>query len=57
MSKEKFDKKLIKRLESNPDFVDEAEEFHRAKVRDSALELNKALIKPTPIPNSATRLG
>ena len=42
MSKEKFDKKLIKRLESNPDFVDEAEELHRAKVWDSALELNKA---------------
>ena len=57
MGKEKFDKKLIKLLESNPDFVDEAGEFHRAKVRDSAWELNEALIKPTPTPNSATRLG
>lgn len=45
MSKEKFDKKLIKLLESNPDFVDEAGEFHRAKVRDSARELNPNLIK------------
>ena len=45
MSKEKFDKKLIKLLESNPDFVDEAGALHRAKVRDSAWELNLDLIK------------
>ena len=45
MSKEKFDKKLIKLLESNPDFVDEAGELHRAKVRDSAREFNPDLIK------------
>ena len=45
MSKEKFDKKLIKLLESNPDFVDEAGELHRAKVRDSAWKLNPDLIK------------
>ena len=45
MSKEKFDKKLIKLLESNPDFVDESGALHRAKVRDSAWELNEDLIK------------
>ena len=45
MGKEKFDQKLIKLLESNPDFVDEAGELHRAKVRDSAWELNLDLIK------------
>ena len=57
MSKEKFDKKLIKLLESNLDFVDEAGELHRAKVRDSAWKLNEDLIKPISTPNSATRLG
>ena len=45
MSKEKFDKKLIKLLESNSDFVDEAGELHRAKIRNSAWELNEDLIK------------
>ena len=45
MSKEKFDKKLIKLLESNRDFVDEAGKLHRAKVREYALELNHNLIK------------
>ena len=45
MSKEKFDKKLIKLLESNPDFVDDAGELHRAKVRDGAWKLNSDLIK------------
>lgn len=45
MRKEKFDKKLIKLLASNRDFVDEAGELHRAKVRDSAWELNPDLIK------------
>ena len=45
MSKEKFDQKLIKLLESNLDFVDEAGALHRAKVRDSAWKLNEALIK------------
>ena len=41
MSKEK----LIKLLESNPDFVDEAGALHHAKVRDSAWELSEDLIK------------
>ena len=45
MQKEKFDQKLIKLLETNPDFVDEVGELHRAKVRDSAWELNPDLIK------------
>lgn len=45
MSKEKFDKKLIKLLESNPDFVDDAEELLRAKVTDSAWKLDHDLIK------------
>ena len=45
MSKEKFDKKLIKLLESNPDFVDEAGELHRANVRERAWKLDHDLIK------------
>ena len=45
MSKEKFDKKLIKLLESNPDFVDEAGELHRANVRERAWKLDPDLIK------------
>ena len=45
MSKESFDKKLIKLLESNSDFVDEAGVLHRAKVRERAWELNPGLIK------------
>ncbi len=45
MSKEKFDKKLIDLLESNPDFVDEAGELHRANVRDRAWKLDHDLIK------------
>ena len=45
MGKEKFDQKLIKLLESNPDFVDEAGELHRANVRERAWELNPDLIK------------
>ena len=45
MSKEKFDKKLIKLLESNPDFVDEAGELHRANVRERAWKLDYDLIK------------
>ena len=45
MSKEKFDKKLIKLLESNPDFVDEAGALHRANVRERARKLDPDLIK------------
>ena len=45
MSKENFDKKLIKLLESNPDFVDEAGELHRANVRERAWKLDHDLIK------------
>ena len=45
MSKENFDKKLIKLLESNPDFVDEAGEIHRANVRERAWKLDHDLIK------------
>lgn len=45
MSKENFDKKLIKLLESNPDFVDEAGELHRANVRERARKLDPDLIK------------
>ena len=45
MSKEKFDQKLIKLLESNSNFVDGAGELHRANVRERAWELNHDLIK------------
>ena len=45
MSKENFDKKLIKLLESNPDFVDEVGELHRANVRERAWKLDDDLIK------------
>ncbi|MYB66719.1 hypothetical protein F4X73_18705 [Candidatus Poribacteria bacterium] len=45
MSKEKFDQKLIKLLESNPDFVDNAGELLRAKVTDRAWKLDHDLIK------------
>lgn len=45
MSKEKFDKKLIELLESNPDFVDDAGELHRANVRERAWKLDHDLIK------------
>ena len=45
MSKENFDKKLIKLLESNPDFVDEAGELLRANVRERAWKLDHDLIK------------
>ena len=45
MGKEKFDKKLIKLLESNPDFVDEAGALHRANVRERARKLDPNLIK------------
>ena len=45
MSKEKFDKKLITLLESNPDFVDEAGGLHRANVRERAWKLDPDLIK------------
>ncbi len=45
MSKEKFDQKLIKLLESNPDFVDDAGELLRAKVTDRAWKLDHDLIK------------
>ncbi|MYC74254.1 site-specific DNA-methyltransferase, partial [Candidatus Poribacteria bacterium] len=45
MSKEKFDKKLIKLLESNPDFVDKAGSLHRANVRERAGKLDPDLIK------------
>ncbi|MDE0019419.1 MAG: site-specific DNA-methyltransferase [Candidatus Poribacteria bacterium] len=44
MSKEKFDKKLIKLLESNPNFVDGAGSLHRANVRDRAWKLDPELI-------------
>ncbi len=45
MSKENFDKKLIKLLESNPDFVDDAGELLRANVTDRAWKLDHNLIK------------
>ncbi len=45
MEKEKFDKKLIKLLESNCDFVDEAGELLRANVRERAWKLDHDLIK------------
>ena len=45
MSKEKFDQKLIKLLESNPDFVDEAGALLRANVRERAWKLDHDLIK------------
>ena len=45
MPKENFDKKLIKLLESHPDFVDEAGELHRANVRERAWKLDHDLIK------------
>ena len=45
MSKEKFDKKLIKLLESNPNFLDDAGELHRANVRERAWKLDPDLIK------------
>ena len=45
MTKEKFDTKLIKLLESNSDFVDDSGELHLAKVRSRAWELNHELIK------------
>ena len=45
MSKEKFDQKLIKLLESNPDFVDGAGVLHRANVRERARKLDSDLIK------------
>ena len=45
MSKEKFDKKLIKLLESNPDFLDDAGKLHRANVRERAWHLDPDLIK------------
>ena len=45
MSKEKFDKKLIKLLESNPNLVDDAGELLRANVTDRAWKLDHDLIK------------
>ena len=45
MSKEKFDKKLITLLETNPDFLDDAGELHRANVRERAWKLDNDLIK------------
>ncbi len=45
MSKEKFDKRLIKLLESNPDFVDDTGELLRAFVRERAWKLDPDLIK------------
>ena len=45
MSKASFDKKLIKLLESNRDFVDEVGELHRANVRERAWKLDHDLIK------------
>ena len=45
MSKEKFDKKLTKQLESNSAFVDEAGELVRANVTDRAWKLDPDLIK------------
>ena len=45
MFKEKFDKKPITLLESNPDFVDEVRELHRANFRDRAWKLDHDLIK------------
>ena len=45
MSKEKFDKKLIKLLESNPDFVDGAGKLHRANVKEHAWKFDHDLIK------------
>ena len=45
MPEEKFDKKLIKLLESNPDFVDEAGELHHANIRERAWKLDPDLIR------------
>ena len=45
MSKENFDKKLITLLETNPDFLDDAGELHRANVRERAWKLDLDLIK------------
>jgi len=45
MSKASFDKKLIKLLKSNRDFVDEVGELHRANVREHAWKLDHDLIK------------
>lgn len=45
MSKENFDKKLIKLLESNPDFVDDAGELLPAAVKDHAWQLDHNLIR------------
>ncbi len=45
MRKENFDRKLIKLLESNPDFVDDAGALHRAAVRERAWKLDPILIK------------
>ncbi len=45
MSKENFDKKLTKLLESNLDFLDEAGELHRGNVRERAWKLDHDLIR------------
>ncbi len=45
MSKEKFDKKLTKLLESNSNFVDDAGELHRANIRERAWKLDHDLVK------------
>ena len=45
MTKENFDTRLIKLLESNSDFVDDSGELHLAKVRSRAWELNHELIR------------
>ena len=45
MSKENFDKKLITLLETNPDFLDDAGELHRANIRERAWKLDPNLIK------------
>ena len=45
MRKENFDQKLIKLLESNPDFVDDTGTLHRAAIRERAWKLDPDLIK------------
>jgi len=45
MRKENFDQKLIKLLESNPDFVDNTGTLHSAAIRERAWKLDPELIK------------
>ncbi len=45
MPKQNFDQKLIKLLESNPDFVDDTGTLHRAAIRECAWKLDPDIIK------------